>query len=85
MPELRAVVEGLARAVAVIAILVMAGALVVFAQAASPRGTPPAEIERPEPTAKPTKNPYGMHHHFDVRHPHRSTRPKIQNPGEKPD
>lgn len=48
---------------------------------AEAQGTPtPAQIERPEPSAKPTKNPHAMHHHFDTRHPHKSTRPQVQNP-----
>lgn len=84
MPELKAVIEGLVGALAIMALVVMGAALVVFAQAASPRGTP-AEIERPQPAASPTKNPHAPHHHFDVRRPHRSTRPKVENPEQKPD
>lgn len=84
MPELKAVVEGLAGALAVMAIVVAAGALVVFAQAASPQGTPQGTPVA-EPSAKPTKNPHIAHHHFDVRHPHKSTRPQVANPQESPD
>ena len=80
MPELKAIIEGLTGAVAIMALVVIGGALVVFAQGASPRGTP-AEIERPQPAASPTKNPHAPHHHFDVRRPHRSTRPKPGNDG----
>lgn len=41
----------------------------------------PAQIERPQPSAKPTKNPHKPHHHYDVRHEH----PKIKNPQQMPD
>ena len=83
-------------ALAIIVLLMLAGAVVanqrvanerareLVAEAASAQATP-AQIERPEPSAKPTKNPHSMHHHFDVRHPHKSTRPQLENPQSKPD
>lgn len=57
----------------------------VMAQSSPAAGLTPAEIERPQPSAKPTKSPHAMHHHFDTRHPHRSTRPQLHNPQSAPD
>lgn len=44
-----------------------------------------AQTAAPTPSAKPTKNPTAPHHHFDRRHPHKSTRPQVQNPQQKQD
>lgn len=66
------IVAGIAGIVAIVALTIV-GAALVFAQAASPQGTP-AQIERPEPSAKPTKNPTAPHHHYDRRHPHRGAK-----------
>lgn len=77
-------------ALAACAFMVVLGLALVKAAASSGRiiaqaSPTAAQIERPEPSAKATKNPHGMHHHFDVRHPHKSTRPKVANPAESPD
>lgn len=58
---------------------------VVVAQSTPASQPTPAEIERPQPSARATTNPHAPHHHFDTRHPHRSTRPKVQNPATAPD
>lgn len=49
--------------------LTVIGTGLVFAQAASPRGTEATPAA--QPTAKPLKNPTAPHHHYDRRRPHR--------------
>lgn len=74
------IVVGVIGVAAIVFMMVVGVGLVAFAQMASPRGTPAAE-----PSARATKNPTAMHHHYDRRHPHKGSRPKIENPQEKPD
>lgn len=68
-----------------IALLAIGSAMVFAQETPGATPSPAAQIERSEPSAKATKNPHAPHHHFDVRRPHKSTRPKIENPQTVPD